>query len=114
MSKNEFELGGNERERERAIRIAFGTIHTYSRDPRLKYVILDVGEDSWFTASQILNKGRLGIPGTGSLSDIEDIVGIMDVDEVLKGLTMTIGSMSLAIESDIRHLASKASRILKK
>ncbi len=79
----------------------------------MKYVILDVGENNWFTASQILHKGRLGFPGTGSISDIDEIVGQMEVDAVLKGLEMTMGSLSPAIEANIRQYAAKPPRILK-
>lgn len=78
----------------------------------MKYVILDVGEDNWFTASQLLHRGRLGFPGTGSLSDIDEIVGSMSVDEVLKGLKMTIGSISPEMEAGIRNYAVKSPRLL--
>ncbi len=99
MAKRGIESTENERDRERAVRIFFGAIHTYTHDPRMKYVILDVGENNWFTASQLLHRGRLGFPGTGSLSDIDEIVGQMGVDDVLKGLKMTIGSISPEMEA---------------
>lgn len=115
MAKRGIEVSeSRERERgERAVRISFGAIHTYARDPRMKYVILDVGENNWFTASQILHRERLGFPGTGSLSDIDEIVGHMDIDAVLKGLEMTMGSLSPSIEASIRQYAVKSPRVLK-
>ena len=79
----------------------------------MKYVILDVGENNWFTASQLLQRGRLGLPGTGSLSDIDEIVGQMGLDAVLKGLEMTMGSLSPTIEVGIRQYAAKSPRVLK-
>jgi hypothetical protein len=79
----------------------------------MKYVILDVGQDNWFTASQLLQRGRLGLPGTGSLSDIDEIVGQMGLDAVLKGLGMTMGTLSPNIEAGIRQYSAKSPRILK-
>ena len=78
----------------------------------MRYVILDVGENNWFTASQLLQRGRLGFPGTGSLSDIDAIVGEMGIDAVLKGLEMTMGSLSPSIEASVRQYAAKPPRIL--
>jgi len=85
------------------IRISFGAIHTYAYDKTRRYVIIDVGEGDWFIASQIFSD-CLGVTGTGHASDIQEIVGHMNVETILKGLQKTNGSLS----GEIQHLVLKA------
>ena len=101
-----------ERGEHEPISIFFGAVHSYASDENLRYVILDVGEGSWFTASQVLGGGRLGFPGTGSRSDIKAIVDKMSYDEVLAGLKMTLEDTK-SVEPTLRLYARKRPRILK-
>ena len=109
MKREIFKSDENEHE---PIEISFGAIHTYRGNSQLKYVILDVGQDSWFIASQLLPGQRLGIPGTGGASDIQDIVGFMGLEDILKGLEKSVGSLSEAMINEVRMGALKPSRNL--
>ena len=110
MKKRREEEGGGEQE---PLTIHFGDIHTYSENSRRKYVIIDVGDESGcFTASQLLHGGRLGFPGTGSRSDIGEIVGSMGLDKILKGLGKTIGGDMSDFERMLQVNSQKPSKII--
>ncbi len=94
------------------VNIFFGAVHTYAEDESMKYVILDVGEGSWFTACQILGR-RLGFPGTGSASDIGEIVGNMSFEQIRKGLERTMGDTT-NIEATLREYSQKQTRTITK
>lgn len=111
MKKELFQSQENEQE---PIEISFGAIHTYRGNNRLKYVILDVGQDNWFIASQLMPGQRLGIPGTGGASDIENIIGFMGLEDILKGLEKSVGSLSDSMISEVRNGSLKPPRNLRR
>jgi len=110
MKKRREDEGSSEQE---PLTIHFGDIHTYSENSRRKYVIIDVGdENDCFTASQLLHGGRLGFPGTGSRSDIGEIVGSMSLDKILKGLGKTFGGDMSDFERMLQENSRKSSKII--
>lgn len=100
-----------ESERKKPVTIFFGAIHTHSKDPMERYVILDVGEGDMFTSSHIIGK-RLAFPGTGKRDVIDKIVGTMEIDEILKKLKRTFGSISPSMKRQIIEYSQKPSRQL--
>lgn len=102
------------KEREREIEISFGATHTFARNKKLRYVILDVGEDGWYSTSQILENGRLGMPGTGTLSDIGEIDGRMTLEQILSGFKMSSMGLNNKIKKIIEEYSKKSPRILRK
>ncbi len=100
----------SEEKSEESITIFFGAIHTYPHDDNLRYVVLDTGQDDWFVVSQLLPDGQLGIAGTSSYEYIGEVIGTLSLEDILKGLEMTIGSMPKIIEEELRKSSQKPHR----
>lgn len=74
--------------------IHFGAIHTDAHYPNRRYVIIDTGKKDWFSTCQLNSDGRLGLPGTGTISDIGEIIGTMTLKDIIQGLAKTLVAMS--------------------
>lgn len=102
-------------ENEGEIQISFGATYTLRRNRKLRYVILDVGEEvgSYF-ASQIFEGGRLGMTGTGMFSDIGEIDGQMTLEQILKGFKESSTGLNENMMKMILEYSRKSPRILRK
>ena len=99
------------------ITIHFGDVFIARHMAARNYVIVDLGEDNYCSASPVFEhegKEALGMAGTTGIDDIVQIIDRWDYDRVEKAMMVYFGNKrpNKSIYNILRRNASKEPRIL--
>lgn len=107
----------NSKDNESQLEIKFGMVFAqwYKKKCSL-YVVVDVGQNDWFEASEIMiRKGKFvaGLPGTSRREDIDLVLGEITKEKILEGFDNLFEEPTSKIIVDtINKNATKSSRII--
>lgn len=103
-----------EETKESEVTIGFGTLFEIKRVPNRVDVVLDVGEEDWFSSAKIIEtkegKKALSMVGTAGPDNIERITGQLSFDEVIAAFGEGTKMRGYELSNEERELLEKYSR----